>query len=237
MMENEEKVFFKALNQKFKGEDNESNHTSFYCFDGWKQSPRKREFNDAAEKLAKDRNMPFYNPDIGVPLGQRSLMTYKISGTDDYVEGDDLHFCNNAAIQQLVDDIKRTIIVGMDTAHSVLQERLGVEVTPETINEYMENINHALPGGAVVQEHMVEVHPGLVSDCYAKIFTGNDELADEIDKRVLIDINKEFPEDQAQMLKDYLGNKTYQVSRVPTLVVRACDCIQMVCYADWYEFY
>lgn len=150
MRENEEKVFFKALNQKFKGEDNESNHTSFYCFDGWKQSPRKREFNDAAEKLAKDRNMPFYNPDIGVPLGQRSLMTYKISGTDDYVEGDDLHFCNNAAIQQLVDDIKRTIIVGMDTAHSVLQERLGVEVTPETINEYMENINHALPGGAVV---------------------------------------------------------------------------------------
>lgn len=223
MMENEEKVFFKALNQKFKGEDNESNHTSFYCFDGWKQSPRKREFNDAAEKLAKDRNMPFYNPDIGVPLGQRSLMTYKISGTDDYVEGDDLHFCNNAAIQQLVDDIKRTIIVGMDTAHSVLQERLGVEVTPETINEYMDNINHALPGGAVVQEHMVEVHPGLVNDCYAKIFTGNDELADEIDKRVLIDINKEFPEDQAQMLKDYLGNKTYQVSRVPTLVVRACD--------------
>jgi methyl-coenzyme M reductase alpha subunit len=26
----------------------------------------------------------------------------------------------------------------MDTAHSVLEKRLGVEVTPETINEYME---------------------------------------------------------------------------------------------------
>ena len=220
----ENKRFLDALTQKFKGEDQENQQTSFYCFDGWKQSARKREFFDAANKLAKKRdNLPFYNPDIGVPLGQRQLMSYKISGTDDYVEGDDLHFCNNAAIQQLVDDIKRTVIVGMDTAHSVLQERLGVEVTPETINEYMETINHALPGGAVVQEHMVEVHPGLAADCYAKIFTGNDELADELDKRVLIDINKEFPEEQAEMLKEYVGNKTYQVSRVPTLVVRACD--------------
>lgn len=222
-MVDENKRFLKALDAKFKG-DQEDMYTSFYCFDGWKQSPRKREFNEAAEKLAEKRgNMPFYNPDIGVPLGQRQLMSYKISGTDDYVEGDDLHFCNNAAIQQLVDDVKRTVIVGMDTAHSVLQERLGVEVTPETVNEYMETINHALPGGAVVQEHMVEVHPGLAADCYAKIFTGNDELADELDKRVLIDINKQFPEEQAEMLKSYIGNKTYQVSRVPTLVVRTCD--------------
>ena len=222
-MSSDNKKFLSALTEKFKGEDQKSDHTSFYCFDGWKQSPRKREFNDVAEKLAKERNMPFYNPDIGVPLGQRQLMAYKISGTDSYVEGDDLHFCNNVAIQQLVDDIKRTIIIRMDTAHSVLQERLGVEVTPETINEYMENINHALPGGAVVQEHMVEVHPGLAQDCYAKIFTGNDDLADELDKRVLIDINKEFPNDQAEMLKSYIVNKTYQVSRVPTLVVRSCD--------------
>jgi len=111
----------------------------------------------------------------------------------------------------------------MDTAHAVLEKRLGVEVTPETINEYMETINHALPGGAVVQEHMVEVHPGLVWDCYAKIFTGNDELADEIDKRFLIDINKEFPEEQAEQIKKYIGNRTYQVSRVPTIVVRCCD--------------
>jgi methyl-coenzyme M reductase alpha subunit len=111
----------------------------------------------------------------------------------------------------------------MDTAHSVLEKRLGVEVTPETINEYMETINHALPGGAVVQEHMVEVHPGLVGDCYAKIFTGDDTLADELDSRFLIDINKEFPEEQAEMLKKYIGSKTYQISRVPSMVVRVCD--------------
>ncbi len=216
-------LFLDALNKKFKGDQN-SRKTSFYCFGGWKQSPRKTEFFEAAQNASDRRgDIPFFNPDIGVPLGQRQLMSYKISGTDEYCEGDDLHFCNNAAIQQLTDDIKRTIIVGMDTAHSVLQERLGVEVTPETINNYMEVINHALPGGAVVQEHMVEVDPAIAEDCYAKIFTGNDSLADELDKRVLIDINKEFPEEQAEMLKKYIGNKTYQVSRVPTIVVRACD--------------
>lgn len=222
-MNNEKKLFLKALQNKF-DEDPKQTHTDFYCFGGWKQSPRKREFNEYAKKIEKERgDLPFYNPDIGVPLGQRKLMAYKVSGTDTYVEGDDLHFCNNAAIQQLLDDIKRTIIVGMDTAHSVLQRRLGVEVTPETINEYMETINHALPGGAVVQEHMVEVHPGLVGDCYAKIFTGDDALADQLDSRFLIDINKEFPEEQAEMLKKYIGNKTYQISRVPSMVVRVCD--------------
>jgi len=87
----------------------------------------------------------------------------------------------------------------------------------------METINHALPGGAVVQEHMVEVHPALVWDCYAKIFTGDDELADEIDKRFLIDINKLFPEEQAEQIKKAIGKRTYQVSRVPTLVGRVCD--------------
>src|SRR5690606_10389839 len=223
-MDNEKKLFLKALKKKFEGEDPEEKSTNFYCFGGWEQSERKREFTEYAKKAAEKRGgIPFYNPDIGVPLGQRKLMAYKVSGTDTYVEGDDLHFCNNAAIQQLNDDIKRTIIVGMDTAHSVLEKRLGVEVTPETINEYMETINHALPGGAVVQEHMVEVHPGLVGDCYAKLFTGDDSLADELDSRYLIDINKEFPEEQAKQLKEYIGNKTYQISRVPSMVVRICD--------------
>ena len=222
-MDVEKKLFLKALKEKFE-EDPKEKYTKFYIFGGWRQSARKREFVEAAQKLIEKRGgIPFYNPDIGVPLGQRKLMPYKVSNTDAIVEGDDLHFMNNAAMQQFWDDIRRTVIVGMDTAHAVLEKRLGVEVTPETINEYMETINHALPGGAVVQEHMVEVHPGLVWDCYAKIFTGNDELADEIDKRFLIDINKEFPEEQAEMLKKYIGNRTYQVSRVPTIVVRCCD--------------
>ena len=222
-MVDEKKLFLKALQEKF-DEDPEEKATKYYCYGGWEQSARKREFNEQAEKAMEARGgLPFYNPDIGVPLGQRKLMAYQVSGTDTYVEGDDLHFCNNSAIQQLVDDIKRTIIVGMDTAHGVLEQRLGVEVTPETINEYLETINHALPGGAVVQEHMVEVDPGLVVDSYAKVFSGDDELIDQLDQRFVIDINKEFPEEQAEQLKKYIGKKTYQVSRVPTLVVRACD--------------
>ena len=221
-MENDKKLFLKALKNKF-DEDPKEHYNDYYCYGGWEQSPRKKEFNEFSKKLEEERGVPGYNPDIGVPLGQRKLMSYKVSGTDTYVEGDDLHFLNNSAIQQLSDDIKRTIIVGMDTAHAVLEKRLGVEVTPETINNYMETINHALPGGAVVQEHMVEVHPGLVGDCYAKLFSGDDNLIDEIDSRFIIDINKEFPEEQAEQLKSYIGKKTYQISRVPTMVVRACD--------------
>jgi methyl-coenzyme M reductase alpha subunit len=45
---------------------------------------------------------------------------------------------------------------------------------------------------------MVETHPALVDDCYCKIFTGDDELADENDKQFLIDINKEFPAENRQ---------------------------------------
>jgi methyl-coenzyme M reductase alpha subunit len=223
-MEAEKKLFLKALKEKFE-EDPKEKYTKFYTFGGWQQSARKREFVEANEKIVAEKRggIPMYNPDIGVPLGQRKLMPYKLSGTDYIVEGDDLHFMNNAAIQQMWDDIRRTVIVGMDTGHAVLEKRLGVEVTPETINEYMATINHSLPGGAVVQEHMVEVHPSLAWDCYAKIFTGDDELADELDKKYLIDINKLFPEEQAEQLKAAIGKKTYQVSRVPTLVGRVCD--------------
>jgi len=223
-MEAEKRLFLKALKEKFE-EDPKEKYTKFYTYGGWEQSARKREFVEANEKILaeKRQGVPLYNPDIGVPLGQRKLMPYKLSNTDDYCEGDDLHFMNNAAIQQLWDDIRRTVIVGMDTAHSVLEKRLGVEVTPETINEYMHTINHSLPGGAVVQEHMVEVHPSLAWDCYARIFTGDDELADELDSRFLIDINKLFPEEQAETLKAAIGKKTYQVSRVPSLVGRVCD--------------
>ena len=138
------------------------------------------------------------NPDIGVPLGQRVLMPYQLSHTDIYAEADDLHFMNNAAMQQCWDDIRRTVISGMDTAHAVIEKRLGKEVTPETINFYLETVNHAMPGGAVVQEHMAEVSPGLTADCYVKVFSGDDELLDQIDKRFVIDINKEFPKDQAK---------------------------------------
>ncbi len=157
---------------------------------------------EAAKKLAGKRGMSGYNPIVhagGIPLGQRQLVPYKLSGTEYVVEGDDLHFVNNPAIQQMWDDVRRTIVVGLDMAHEVLQKRLGKEVTPETINNYLEILNHAMPGAAVVQEHMCETHPGLVDDCNVRVFTGDDALADEIDDQYLIDINKMFPAEQAEV--------------------------------------
>jgi methyl-coenzyme M reductase alpha subunit len=162
----------------------------------------------------------------GIPLGQRALTPSFISGTDMMVEIDDLHYVNNAAMQQMWDDIRRTVVVGMDMAHETLEKRLGIEVTPETINHYLETLNHALPGGAVVQEHMVETHPALVDDCYVKVFTGDDELADEIDKQFLIDINKQFPAEQAETIKAAIGKTSWQAAHIPTIVSRVTDGAQ-----------
>lgn len=226
-IEKAQKKFLKALSEKFRDQDIESRKTEFYTFDGVNQSPRKREFKAANEKIVKERGISMYDPDNchlnGIPMGQRQLMTYEVSGTGTFVEGDDLHYVNNAAIQQMWDEIRRTVIVNMDLAHNTLQKRLGKEVTPQTINEYLQIINHAMPGGAVVQEHMVETHPGLVDDCYVKIFTGNDEVADEIDPQYLLNIEKLFPKKQAEALKAEIGKSMYQAIHVPTLVVRTCD--------------
>ncbi|MDR0767111.1 MAG: coenzyme-B sulfoethylthiotransferase subunit alpha [Methanosarcinales archaeon] len=206
------------------GTDITSKTEKFYRL-GPEQSPRKRDMIKAGKEIAKKRGLVGYNPMMhtGAPLGQRAITPYRISGTDLVCDPDDLHYVNNAAMQQMVDDIKRTNIVGLDMAHDTLEKRLGKEVTPETINSYLENLNHSLPGGAVVQEMMVECHPGLVDDCYVKMFTGNDELADEIDKQFLIDINKMFPADQAEQLKAAIGNSSWQALHIPTIVIRSTD--------------
>lgn len=224
-MVKKERMFLEELEKKFK-EDPTKKTTTFYHYGGWKQSKRKQEFYTASQKIVKDRGIPMYQPDLhlgGVPVGQRILMPYKLSGTDVYVEGDDLHYINNAAMQQLWDDIRRTVIVGLDAPHKVITSRLGKEVTPETISEYLEVLNHTMPGAAVVQEHMVETHPALVSDCYVKIFTGNDELADQVDKRFVININKLFPKDMGAALKKAIGNRVWQAVRAPSIVGRVCD--------------
>jgi methyl-coenzyme M reductase alpha subunit len=231
------KLFIKALDKKFatekkllasKGVTQESlqDQKTGYLRLGPDQSARKREFMEYSKKLEGKRGISFYNPYVhagGIPLGQRQLVPYKLSSTEYIVEGDDLHFVNNPAMQQLWDDIRRTIIVGLDLAHEVLEKRLGKEVTPETINNYLEVLNHAMPGAAVVQEHMVETHPGLVDDCNVRVFTGDDALADEIDSQYVININKMFPEDQAEQLKAAIGKTTWQAISIPTVVVRSCD--------------
>ena len=150
------KLFMKALNKKFateqkvlasKGviEENLQGQKTGYLRLGPEQSARKREFMEYAKKLEGKRGMTGYNPYVhcgGIPLGQRQLVPYKLSSTEYVVEGDDLHFVNNPAMQQMWDDIRRTIIVGLDMAHEVLQKRLGKEVTPETINNYLETVSY-----------------------------------------------------------------------------------------------
>ena len=217
-----DKRFVEAFKKKFE-EDPTDKNTTYYHYGGWKQSERKREFVEAGKQVAKKRGIPQYDPDVGTPLGQRVLMPYQVSTTDTFVEGDDLHFVNNAAMQQMWDDIRRTVIVGLNTAHTVIEKRLGKEVSPETITHYLETVNHAMPGAAVVQEHMVETNPYLVADSYVKVFTGNDEVADEIDPAFVLDINKEFPEDQAEVLKNEVGDGIWQIVRIPTIVSRTCD--------------
>ncbi|MCK9327482.1 MAG: hypothetical protein M0P69_18460, partial [Bacteroidales bacterium] len=192
---------------------------------GPEQSPRKLEMIAAGKEIAEKRGLVGYNPMMhtGAPLGQRAITPYTISGTDIVADPDDLHYVNNAAMQQMWDDIRRTCIVGLDMAHETLEKRLGKEVTPETINHYLETLNHAMPGGAVVQEMMVETHPALVDDCYVKIFTGDDSLADEIDKQLLININEQFTEEQAAQIKASIGKTTWQAIHIPTVVSRCTD--------------
>ncbi len=226
-IEHSQKKFLKALKDKFKDQDVESTKTKFYCFNGVQQSPRKREFIEINKIIEAKRGISMYDPEHchlgGIPMGQRQLMTYEVSGTGTFVEGDDLHFVNNTAMQQMWDEIRRTVIVGMDMAHNTLQKRLGKEVTPETINEYLHILNHAMPGGAVVQEHMVETHPGLVDDCYVKVFTGDDEVADQIDKQYILNIDKLFCKKHAEELKAEIGKSMWQAIHIPTIVSRTCD--------------
>ncbi len=228
-----EKLFIKPLQKKW-GKDLEKNETEYYKFGGIKQSKRKTEAWKSAQAITKKRGIPNYNPDMhlkGVQLGQKVLQTYTISGlekekaggTITNLEMDDLNYENNAAMQQCHDDIRRTCVNGLDMAHQTIERRFGKEVTPQTINFYLELQNHNIGAGAILMEHVTETNPELVGDSYAKVFTGNDDLADSLDKRFLINLNKEFPENQAKQIKDEIGKKLFQVSRIPTLAIRTSD--------------
>ncbi|MDD5419515.1 MAG: coenzyme-B sulfoethylthiotransferase subunit alpha [Methanomicrobiaceae archaeon] len=225
-IERTQKLFLKSLKEKFAG-DPTGTTASYFTFGDMKQSPRKMEFLEQGRRVSMDRGISQYDPRRahlgGIPLGQRQLMTYEVSTTGVFVEGDDLHFVNNSAMQQFWDDIRRTVIVGMDLAHQTLQKRLGKEVTPETINEYLHVLNHAMPGAAVVQEHMVETAPALVDDCYVKVFSGDDELVDDLEPQFVLNVDKLFPAKQAEGLKAAVGKSLWQAVHIPTTVSRTCD--------------
>ena len=218
--EKKEKIdYVKALEKVFQASAQER-RTSFYKFGAWRQSKRKQEFYNYARKLEKELNLPRYNPDLGIPLGQRKIAPYIISKENVVVEGEDMHICNNAAIMQMFDDIARTAVMDLTPVHEILQKRLGKVVTPESLNRFVEVWNHTIGGAAAIQEHMFEIHPLLVKDSYVKLFCGDDSIVETLDKRIIIDINKLFPKDKAVKLKKDLGNKIFAVARIPTIAVR-----------------
>jgi methyl-coenzyme M reductase alpha subunit len=190
---------------------------------GLQQSKTKMEFTEWGRKIAVERGIPSYNREVGIPMGQRWLSTGKAPGTDAVIGFDDVQFMSNPAIQQMVDDMKRTIILNLDVPHRTIQLRLGKEISPETMNLFMETLQHRLAGGAVIQEHMSEIHPGLTRDAYAKVFTGDDELADQFDKRWLLDISKEFHPERAEALKVGAGEKLCCAVHESTIRVRSID--------------
>ncbi|MDI9609234.1 MAG: methyl-coenzyme M reductase subunit alpha [Candidatus Verstraetearchaeota archaeon] len=211
--------YVKSLEKVFK-ESDKNRRTAFYRYGAWRQSKRKREFYDYARKLESELGIPRYNPELGIPLGQRKIAPYEISKEKVVVEGEDMHICNNAAIMQLFDDIARTAIMDLTPAHEILQKRLGKAVTPETLNRVMEVWNHTIGGAAAVQEHMFEINPLLVRDGYVKLFSGDDKVADLLDKRIVLDINRLFPQEKADILKKAIGDKIFALARIPTIAVR-----------------
>ena len=77
------KLFIKALYKKFGIDFDLASQKVEYKRLGPEQNARKREFMEAAKKLEGKRGMTGYNPYVhagGIPLGQRQLVPYKLSG-------------------------------------------------------------------------------------------------------------------------------------------------------------
>jgi methyl-coenzyme M reductase alpha subunit len=217
-----EKEMVSVISHIFNITDLTKERGSIYEFEklGWRQGKEKRQYVESAARIAKERGIPHLNPEIArVKTGTRKLVPYYVEG--EYIEGEGFHPLNNPATQQAFDDMKRTVIIGLDQAHEILEKRLCKEVTPESMNFYLESVQHTMAGGSVAQEHLGYINPECTKDCYVKVFTGDDELADQIDDCYLIDINKLFPESQAAQLKGAIGKKLYEVVRLPTMAVRA----------------
>ena len=217
------KSIYRSMGEIYDAPPMDMRDQSMYSRGGIQQNIRKREFTEWGRKIALERGIPSYNREVGIPMCQRSYEPMSVQGTDVVGSFDDFNFFNNAAMQQAFDDIRRSVIVNLDVAHRTIQLRLGKEISPETMNLFMETLQHRLAGGAVIQEHMAEVHPGLTSDAIGKVFTGDDELADQFDRRFCINLNEEFHPERADALKVGVGEKLCLAVREPTLRIRNMD--------------
>ena len=93
-----DRLLFKTLKKIFGVDPMLGIDVSMYKRGGFHQLKSKQEFAEWGKKVARDRQIPSYNRAVGLPIGQRALEPYIISGTDIIVDYDDLHHINNAAI-------------------------------------------------------------------------------------------------------------------------------------------
>ncbi|NVM28542.1 MAG: coenzyme-B sulfoethylthiotransferase subunit alpha [Candidatus Helarchaeota archaeon] len=214
---------WKTLEKIFETEPITKSDYKMYQRGGYGQSKTKMKYQEESIGIAVKRQVPAYHHSLMEPMGQRELRPFTISTTDVKVEPEALHYLNNFAMQQLYDDIKRTLILNLDIPHRTIQVRAGKEVTPESVNQYLRSVQHTIGGGTILLEQFADVDPALVSDAYCKIITGNDEIKDFVDPRFLIDIDKHFHESKVQKFKEAIGDTIHLVIRAPTLVVRTGD--------------
>ena len=74
-MDNEKKLFLKALQEKF-DEDPKDEKTKYYCYGGWEQSARKREFNEETNLEVKEGEAILCGLICGVLLKSISLLFF-----------------------------------------------------------------------------------------------------------------------------------------------------------------
>lgn len=214
---------YKSLEQMFGTDPASFTDDKMYKRKGFNQSDIIMKNIKIGQNIALEREMPIYDPSVAEAIGHRQIFPYKISYTDELVSANSLHSLNNAAMQQLYDDVRRTIILNLDVPHKVIQVRAGKEVTPETINHFLKTIQHTIAGGVVSQDQFADVNPKLVDDAYVKVITGNMDLQELIDERLCINIDKQFHKSRAEKLKQAIGDTIHLVVRSPTLLVRSLD--------------
>jgi methyl-coenzyme M reductase alpha subunit len=214
---------WKTLEKIFEAEPISRADNMMYHRGGFAQSAQKTAFQKEGMAIALERNIPAYQQSLMEPMGQRDLRSVTISQTDVRIEPEALHYLNNFAMQQMYDDIKRTVILNLDIPHRTIQVRAGKEVTPESVNQYLRSVQHTIGGGSILLEQIADVDPALTSDAYCKIITGNDEIKDFVDPRFLIDIDRVFHESKVKKLKEAIGDTIHLVIRAPTIAVRTAD--------------
>jgi len=196
--------FLKSMSDKF-AEKPESTNTEFYVYGGIAQNgkSRKSEFIEAAKKIVEGRvsGTPAYNPDVGMPQGQRFLMPYVMNHTDI------MAYPENLVIVGVPGSGKTTLLkhLALKTCKENLekQERICVPL-PITLRELSESENDLRRYiDAVFEKYQFPeakefVEADLKSGKCVLLLDGFDELATEKQQEKIALAIREFIEKYPQ---------------------------------------